>query len=50
MAKGAAITIWRLKPLTNQIVHRNIGKPRFRVKIFCLLTIHPDVRLGVQGR
>ena len=38
-----------LLPMTNQIVYRNFGKPRFRVKFF-LLTIRPDVRLGVQGR
>ena len=38
-----------LLPMTSQTVYRNFGKPRFRVNIF-LLTIHPDVRLGVQGR
>ena len=38
-----------LLPMTNQIVYRNFGKPRFRIKFF-LLTIRPDVRRGVQGR
>ena len=32
--QGAAITIWRFLPMTNQIVYRNFGKPRFRVKFF----------------
>ena len=35
-----------LLPMTNQIVYRNFGKPRFCVKIF-LLTFRPGVRLGV---
>ena len=67
--QGAAITIWRLKPLINQIVStmgaaitiwRFIANDqsnrlvKFRYaslshQIF-LLTIRPDVRLGVQGR
>ena len=67
--KGAAITVWRLKPLTNELVStmgaaiticRFIANDqsnrlqKFRQaslsrQIF-LLTIRPDVRLGVQGR
>ena len=45
----AAITIGRV--IANGQSNRltNLGKPRFRVNFF-LLTIRPDVRLGVQGR
>ena len=62
--RGATITIWRLKPLTNQIfstmgaaitIWRFIANDQSNHQVslsrqIFLLTIRPDVRLGVQGR